>query len=251
MPRPKINLEDIGFPSIDTPMAGFAEQACGESYHVGFKLTQPYLGEGEWSLDLPARSDLITSGTGDSLTPAERAGLAGLASDAAKTIVAAKNLLDGKNPKLPVRLLATGGGQLAGGEDAVKVVVDPKNLQAIQHLIDQALYYGGLATNLWKYWANEWRPTVVKEIEEEGAGGRGMGMAYIQTQMPNWPLDKTMQEAIPLCASASKGAEIKWTTEMFAAIVQCPNELAMKMHSGDVQIFLDLIRSSMMWARCA
>ena len=60
MPRPQINLEDIELPSIDTPMAGFAEQACGQSYDKAFTLHQSYKGVDAFTYDLEVRSSKVS-----------------------------------------------------------------------------------------------------------------------------------------------------------------------------------------------
>lgn len=237
MARPEINLEDIELPSVDTPMAGFAEQACGKSYDVAFELKQPYQDENSWALMLPGRSTFE-----DWKNPSS-------ASNAAQTIVAAQNLLDGKNPEFPVRLASAGGGIVPPG---VLTVVDSKNRQAIQHLIDQASYYGGLATQLWNYWAQEWQPTV-----NSVSGGQGQfppTVEYAQSQMPHWPLDKTVKETMFPCQGAALGGETTWTgppDEGWTAKITCPDQLAHDMHEGDLDVFGALVEAAMLWGRCA
>ena len=246
--RPNINLEDIELPSIDTPMADFAEQACGQSYHMGFALHQAYKGVDEFTFELEAHSDYWDTKPGSEMSDNDLLSMAPRASDAANAILSAQRMLDGKDANLPVKLVA--GGGLAGAAPApgVKTVIDPKNLQAIQHLIDRATYYGSLGTQLWNYWANEYQPTVIKEYDTPG---REWGTAYIQTQMPHWPLDKTRTQAMMFCLGADAGDEVTATTESWKAKVACPNAIVESMHSGDAQLFEELMRAAMIWARCA
>jgi len=246
MARPQISMEDIELPTIDTPMADFAEQACGESYPLSFTLKQPYQGVGVWELEMPARAALVEPKIGTSLSDAQLGMLSSLGTDAAKAIIASQDLLAGKNPDLPVRLVAQGGGQLLGN---VKLLVDPKNLQAIQHLIDRALHYGSLATQLWNYWANEWQPVVVKEIPSEG---KEWGVGLIQTFMPHWPLEAEIEKAIPACAGLGPNqTQVEWVGAGWKAIVNCPSAATRNMHSGDTMIFMALMQAALVWARCA
>jgi hypothetical protein len=248
MPRPQINLEDIELPSIDTPMGDFAEQACGLSYHTGFAVHQAYKGVDEFTYELKAHSDYWDTKPGSEMSGDELAAMAPRATNAANAIVSAQRMLDGKDPSLPVKLVAGGGKLGAVPTPGVKVVVDPKNLQAIQHLIDRATYYGTLGTQLWNYWAKEYQPKVLKEYDTPG---REWGIDYIQTQMPHWPLDQTRSYAMVFCSTAEPGEEVTASSPSWKAKVECPNLIVESMHSGDAQLFEELMRAAMIWARCA
>jgi hypothetical protein len=242
MPRPQITA-DIEVPSIDTPMAGFVEQACGQSYNVEFDVHQAYRGVDHHVYHLDKLADAWPSQPGNHLSKAELAHLPQLAGIAAKAIVSAQAMLDGEDASLPVQLTTHGENPVEAG---VLRVVDSANREAIQHLIDIATSYGSRATKLWLYWAEEWRPTVLEELP-----GSAMGLEYIRTQLPGWPLDRSRDAALPPCSAAQPETPIQWSGPDWGAWVQCPTLSTTSIHAEDVRLFGDLVRAAMLWARCA
>lgn len=240
MARPNIPTQ-IDLPSIDTPMPGFSGQACGERYDLTYEITQPYKGVSSYSYMLKEITGTWIPRDLDDLSEADLADLTKLFQLAYDAVAKAESMIDGGDPDLPVRLVMSSTGNVQG----VTNVVDAKNRQAIEHLIDKASVLLGHATSLWMYWENEWSPKLL-----DIPNLTGIPLEVGLSQVRGWPLDQRYYDGQMMCSSPIvKGAEVDGKVELFQ--FDCPTKAELDLHRADVRLYQELVVAALTWARCA
>lgn len=235
MPRPQ-QIPPTNEPSAKTPLPGEAQDqwACGDSYHLDFVVTHPYQGVSDYQASLSAVAPLI-----DVEVPYAEPVIGSI--DAA--IQDAQQTLDGQNPEIPIQIIKgaeDGGVQYAGG--VIPTQVDNDNYDAITNLLQYAKNYLEVARQLWDYWAKEWKPD---------ASPDKVGEIDVQQSLPSWPLDKGPIDALPFCEGKAAGAIAELPLHGETISVTCPNENTLALHTADVQVYMDLMKSALLYARCA
>jgi len=243
--RPDLESITIELPSEETPLAGGTNQACGASYPHDTRVNQAVGNVSTWQPVMPRRGD------------PDEIGSRAFAEGAAQAARNATATIEGENPALPVRLRQSSFGPKTVGEQsgAVYGVVDPKNRQAVLHLVQRAEYYLAVAQQLASHWANTWKPGYDNYTQMRD--GVRMTPAQVEAQIPSWPLGVGRYDAVaPVCADRDAGETVKlvliFDGDEYAVVdLVCPTEEQRRRHAEDESTLKDLIFAAMLWARCA